>query len=187
MKLTMKEINSRFAITEFFKNVFPTLEDFSNKINYYLKWDYTSDECELVYNIFMLEFGNSNIAYDSRESFARHFLRTLLDCCDVFLARMRATRDLLSMDINDMITEVVNITNTAQNNNNIVDSPLEEIIPFISNQISSKTITNKGVAISRALSMYQRYLIDEFVDNFKKHFVCVYPTDNYIYKGGAHT
>lgn len=177
----MMEINKTFAITEFFKNIFPTLEIFKENVNKYLKWDYDVDDYEYIYKVLFAEFANSNIAYDTNEAFIRHFMFTLADHGELFNRRMTLVHELLSMDMDDLLRESINITNTANNNNNIVESPLSDIIPFISSQITSTGIINKGLAISRALSLYDKYLIEEFIDNFRKHFVCVFGNNMPIY------
>lgn len=181
-KKKMPKINETFAVTEFFKNIFPYADYFIQKASTYLP--ITLDELtniNLIYNILFNEYANCNVAYDTEDAFCRHFFLSLADEADVFIKKMELVDELRRMDINDLMSEMTSIANTAQNNNEIVDSPLSEILPYISMQNTSTSKINKAVAISRAISLYRSQGIREFLDKFRKHFINIHG-EEFVFK-----
>lgn len=178
----MIKINETFALTEFFKNIFPTFETFLQKANKYFPFaldDLTN--INMIYNILFLEFCNCNVAYDTEDSFCRHFFVTLCDEADNFQIKMLMIDELRRMDVNELMDEMTTIANSAQNNNEIIDSPLTEILPYISMQNTSTSKINKAVAISRALTLYRSQGVREFLDKFRKHFVNIHG-EEFVFK-----
>lgn len=141
----------------------------------------TETEQEIVYRLIFNDFCNCSVAFDTPNAFYRHFFLEYWNCCDEFVKRLNVIKQLRNLTLDEFKKEVESITNVANNDNAIVESPLTEIIPYITSQSSSVSRTNSAVAYARAISMYRDNEVNNFLRKFKKLFLQVHGDYGIIY------
>lgn len=171
-----------FKLKELFYNVY----DMEDAIYKYKPFDteYTTEDIQTIYMLIMNMYCNSTVKYDTPTAFYRHFTLTFCNYVDEFLAKYKLIQKLKGLTLEDLKVEMSNITNVANNNNRIVDDPLNEIINFITTQSSSVSKTNDILAINKSLTLYTDNLIFDFLNKFSYLFVDIFPTRCYYYNRG---
>lgn len=169
----------QFTRTFKFKDLLP---DFDSFIYNYKKYapesiDFTSDDIDIktAYNLLFAKYCQSSIAFDMKSDFFRKFYLIFWDEFDFFQNKLKMIKYLRSLPVSDLLTEYETITNVANNNNEVVNSPLNELIPYISTQSSSTSKINKVNAIVRAIQSYRTNEAKYFVDKFKELFLSYFP------------
>lgn len=167
-----------------FKELFPDFIFFIDKKDEYNilgLYNLTYEEIQLCYNILMCNFANSTVKYDTPDSFYRHFFLVFSDKSEEFIAKYNLVRKLKNLTIADLKIEIQNITNVANNNNQVVNNPLSEIIPFITSQSTSQSVSNDLIAINKGLNLYRDNQIYQYLKNFDRLFMDIFGTDYYFY------
>lgn len=177
----------QFTRTFKFKDLLPDFDTFVNKYNSFApeQLNLVGDVMELqtAYNLIFAKYCQSSVAYDRPNDFYRHFYSVMWDEFDYFNEKLKLIKQLRHATPNELLTEYETITNVAANNNEVVDSPLTEIIPYISTQSSSTSKSNKINAIVRGIQAYRSNEGKYFVDKFKNLFLSIFPNYGVLYKG----
>ncbi len=175
--------NNQFAITIFFKNVFPSLDDFKTFVS-----EYTSLEesvlHEYLYKRLMNRYCNENVNYSTIDSFKRNFAITYEDNFKQYEFRKRMIYQMYNLTEAELVEANRQVQNMALNNNEVIDEskdPLDVKVNFISHQNSSKTDQNKMEAYIAAMSSITTLLLNDMLERFRKHFMTVYFNQQYMY------
>mgnify|MGYP001175082829 FL=1 len=189
---------SSFAVTHYFKNIFPDYISFQTFVAEYTNVDKTEDLNAYIYKYLYARYCNSNINYDTIDAFKRHFGITYEDTYEqlkmrknILIAQYNLTLEELSV-INKAINTLTSsgITNNAQNNavTNLVN-PLEELLPYIDNQTSNKFIDNSTAELQNnllnsylnALNKVTDKFLNDYLYKFAKHFMVIVDLQYYNY------
>lgn len=180
------KIMEQFTRTFKFKDLLPDFDSFIYNYRKYAPDDDLNEETapirnmEVAYNLLFNKYCQSSVAFDMQSDFYRNFYLIFWDEFQNFSHKLDLIKFMRSIPVNDLLTEYETITNVANNNNEIVNSPLSEVIPYISTQSSSTSKINKINAIVRALQSYRSNEGKYFVNKFKELFVSFF-TDYGIY------
>ena len=184
-------MTEQFTPTFKFKDLLP---DFDSFIYNYRKFapDNELDEdtapihnIEVAYNLLFAKYCQSSVAFDMKTAFYRSFYLIFWDEFELFSRKLDMIKFMRDIPVNELLTEYETITNVANNNNAVVDSPLNEVIPFISSQSSSSSKINKINAITRAIQNYRSNEGKIFVDKFKGLFLSYFSDFNVYYNRGG--
>lgn len=180
---------SKFSRVLTLKDIFPSYEIFMALWQKYKVADTrcmnSSEESLILYNTIYNYFCNSSTMYDTIDSFCRYFYLDLYNYGDYYFNRNAILDAIQNLDVAKLKRLYQNVTNSAQNNNELTNNPLNDIINFISNQNVSYTDGNEFDAILKKLNTLRMKYVDELIDVFRRHFVYImddpYPLYN-VYK-----
>lgn len=177
----------QFTRTFKFKDLLPDFDTFMLKYNEFIPEllieEHDINDMQTAYNLIFAKYCQSSVAFDRPNDFYRQFYCVIWDEMSYFIAKLHLIKELRHATPNDLLTEYETITNVAANNNEVVDSPLTEIIPYISTQSSSTSKSNKINAIVRGIQAYRSNEGKYFVDKFKNLFLSIFPNYGIWYKG----
>ena len=180
---TMEQYTRTFK----FKDLLPDFDTFINKYNCFApeELEIVGDisEVKVAYNLIFSKYCQSSVAFDRPNDFYQHFFSIFWDEFDYFNEKLKLIKMLRHTTTSELLTEYETITNVASNNNEIVESPLSEVIPYISTQSSSTSKANKIASIVRGIQAYRSNEGKYFVDKFKNLFLSIYPNYGIYYKG----
>lgn len=189
---------SDFAVTFYFKDIFSDFNSFKDYINEYT--DINKDDIlnVYIYKYMYSKYCNSNINYDTIDSFKRHFGITYEDTFEQLKMRRKLidAEYNLTLDEITVITKVVNnfanngLSNNAKNNASIIiTNPLEQVLPYIDYQNTNKSesnslsesVENKFNAYLSALNKITDRFLMEYLYIFSKHFMMIVSPQYYNY------
>lgn len=170
-----------FANTFFFKDIIPTLDDFKEFLTEYTTIDTTDPFNEYCFKFLFNRFCNSNVKYDTQDAFCRHFGITYENVFDQYKIRQDIIRKTYNLTDQDFILARQVIINNSLNDNTPAPNPLDAPLEYISNQNASKETMSKIDGYIHALYKLTDNLLDEFLDEFKKHFITIYSIDLPVY------
>lgn len=177
----------QFTRTFKFKDLLPDFDTFIRKYNEFAPESLNDDSdingMRTAYILIFAKFCQSSVAFDRPNDFYRQFYSILWDEFEYFNSKLILIKQLHRVSPSDLITEYETITNVAANNNEVVDSPLTEVIPYISTQSSSTSKSNKINAIVRGIQAFRSNEGKYFVDKFKNLFLSIFPNYGIWYKG----
>lgn len=176
--------DNEFAVTIFFKNVFPSIDDFKTWLTDYTNLDSTNELHTYIYNKLMQKYANENINYATLESFYRQFAITYEDNYSQYETRKRIINQMYNLSAEDLTIAQEAINNIALNNNEILDSsvdPLDTKVNFISNQSTSRVKQAKLDSYINAIANITSQLLNDYLEKFRKHFMTIYLNPKYMY------
>ncbi len=171
-----------FTVSWKMKDLLPNYDVFLELANEYLPdiADIDIACSNILYNLLWNNFCNCSVAFDTKEDFYRKFYSILWNEADYYLQKLEKIKEIRKMSNAELIKEYTNISNVAANNNKVVNSPLTEIIPYITSQATSTSSSNLLSAIGRAISEYRNNELEYFLDKFNKLFLDLH-SDSVIY------
>lgn len=184
--LTKMSAEETFHTTIQFKDILGTFEEFVEECNNYIITPIVYDidlSQEKIYRALYNNFCNCNIAYDTVDSFLRHFFLTYWDSVEEYSAVFKMIRRIRNLSLDEITSGSISVMNKALNDNAKTDNPLSDIIPYITSQLTSRQYMNKTVAYYQALTSYRNNKLGEFINKFKKHFLFVFEKETDIYRG----
>lgn len=160
-----------------FKDVIPDYDSFIQLFDEYrpAATGATEDDMRFIYRLIYNEYADRTVAFCERCTFYRRFYNILWNELEYFLKKLKIIQYIRNLDYSDMLVEYETIANVANNDNRIVESPLREIIPYITTQTSS---TSKGNILSKLIEASQAYetnVSEYFLVVFEKLFIDIYP------------
>lgn len=177
----------QYTTTFKFKNLLPDFDTFVDKYNCFApeQLELVGDisELKVAYNLIFSKYCQSSVAFDRPNDFYQHFFSIFWNEFDYFNEKLKLIKMLRHTNTSELLTEYETITNVASNNNEILDSPLNNVIPYISTQSSSTSKANKIAAIVRGIQSFRSNEGQYFVDKFKNLFLSIYPNYGIYYKG----
>jgi len=169
----MSEVITGVSPTKYFKYVFMTLEDFTSFLEEYTDVESSDIMNAYCYKYLYARFGNTSIGYYEVASFLRQFGLTYENFFNRFKMQRQIVDSLYDININDLITSQIFISNIANNPNDMPENPLDNALNFVSQQTSSKITSNKLESYFKSLQMISDNLLDEFLEQFRKHFISI--------------
>ena len=100
---------------------------------------------------------------------------------DQYKARQDIIRKTYALSDSDFILARQVIINNSLSDNSLAPNPLDAPLEYISNQNASKETMSKIDGYIHALYKLTDNLLDEFLDEFKKHFITLYSIDIPVY------
>lgn len=177
----------QFTRTFKFKDLLPDFDTFLLKYNEFspeqLNDDANINGMRTAYILIFNKYCQASVAFDRPNNFYRQFYSIWWDEFDYYISKLKLIIELCHVSPSELLTEYETITNVAANNNEVVDSPLTEVIPYISTQSSSTSKANKINAIIRGINAFRSYEGKYFVDKFKNLFLSIFPDYGIWYKG----
>lgn len=176
--------DNEFAVTVFFKNIFPTYDDFKSWLTEYTTLDSNNELNEYLYKKLMQKYANENINYATLEAFKRNFAITYEDNFEQYEVRKRIITQTYNLSAEDLTIAQEAINNIALNNNEILDDakdPLDTKVNFISNQSTSRVKQAKLDSYITAIASITSQLLNDYLEKFRKHFMTVYLNPKYMY------
>lgn len=174
-----------FQTTLQFKNIFPTIEDFTEMEEYYILTpiQYGEDVTRtLLYRALYNKYCNCNIAYDTIDAFCRHFFVTYWDSVEEYSVVLSMIKRIRALSVDDILSGNMSVMNKSINDNAETQNPLSDIIPFISSQMTSRQYMNKTVAFYSALTSYKNNKMYEFLEKFRDHFINIFEKEYDVYR-----
>lgn len=177
----------QFTRTFKFKDLLPDFDTFMMKYNEFapeIRDDGEDiNDMQTAYNLIFAKYCQSSVAFDRPNDFYRHFYSIFWDEFAYFISKLNLIKELRHATPTELLTEYETITNVAANNNEVVYSPLTEIIPYITTQSSTTSKSNKINAIVRGIQAFRSNEGKYFVDKFKNLFLSIFPNYGIWYKG----
>lgn len=177
---------SKFSRVLTLKDIFPSYEIFMALWQKYKVADTrcmnSTEESLILYNTIYNYFCNSSTMYDTIDAFCRYFYLDLYNYGDYYFNRNTILDAIQNLDVAKLKRLYQNVSNSAQNNNELTNNPLNDIINFISNQNVSYTDGNEFDAILKKLNTLRMKYVDELIDVFRRHFVYVMDDPCPLYK-----
>ena len=166
-----------FAYTFLFKDIIPTVDDFKEFLSTYTNVSSVDTFNEYCFKYLYNMYCNSNVKYDTEDAFCRHFGLTYENMFDQFKKRQAIVKKEYNLTDDELAMSRFAIVNNALDDNvhhgddvDLLDKPLD----YISAQNSSKERINLLQAYDEALYKITDNLLDEFIDEFRKHFICLF-------------
>ena len=155
------------------KDLIPNIEVFKELANEHSpeKLTLTDSEMLTLFTALWNNFSNCSVAFDTKHDFYRKFYNILWDEADYYIDKLKKYREIRGLTNDQLIKEYTNISNVANNNNKVVESPLTEIIPYITTQATSTSTSNILGAITRALKEYKNNELKYFLNKFNNLFL----------------
>lgn len=189
MQIVEESQNSRFSRVLTMKDIFSSYEIFMALWEHYKVADIqcmnSEEESKILYNTLYNYFCNSSTIYDTIDAFCRYFYLDIYNYGDYYFNRNTILDAIQNLDVDKLKRLYQNVTNSAQNNNELTNDPLNDIIKFISNQNVSYTDGNEFDAILKKLNTLRMKYVDELIDTFRRHFVFILDDPICLYKGGC--
>lgn len=169
---------NQFAITFYFKDILPDYTAFEDFLTDYTDVD-TSDEDfnKYCFKYLFNRYCNSNVKYDTQDAFCRQFGITYENVYEQFKKRQEIVKKMYALDDDDIMRARFIIANNSLDDNvHLGDNvdPLGKPLDYISQQTASKELINKVEAYDNALRKITDNLLDEFLDEFRKHFISLF-------------
>lgn len=174
-------VSNRFAITFYFKEIYPTLADFIDFITDYTTLDNTDEHHAYLYKMLYNHYANSNIAYDTVDAFNRHFAVTYENIFEQFKFRTDKVKKLYDLADDELNVIQYGIQNVGLNDNSKLENALDNVVPFVSSQTSDKTRANVFVSYLTAVRDIADKYLQDFIDKFRSHFLCIFGIEIPIY------
>lgn len=179
----MNDINQT-ALTFYFKDIFPTNDDFLNYIKEY-EINELTDETDItfanfIYKILFRQFHNSNVQYDTPDAFKTHLANRIEDVFQKYKRQQEIIQKTIQLTDDELTLLGEALANRANNPNTAPDDPRKPI-EFISNQVYSYTTNGKLQAYLTALNNIPTLLIKEFTGNCQSLFKTIIPNTYYIF------
>ncbi len=184
---------SKFNITFYFKDIFPSYSEFTEFLDIY-----TNINSEDVLNAYIFKYlynryCNSNINYDTIDAFLRHMGITYEDTFNQMQLRKNIIDAQYQITVEELTltsralsnTASLNIANNANNNAIVaIENPEDYIIPYINSQVTNNLSNENEMSMHRnklksyfeALDFVTTKYLTKFLNNFNKHFLTVFMT-----------
>lgn len=171
-----------FANTFMFKDIVPNFESFVDFLNTYTSVDSEDIFNNYTYKYIFNRFCNSNVKYDNEDAFCRHFGITYENCYDQYKKRYELINKLYPLTDEELLLTRQVISNNSLNDNvPSANDPLAEPLDYISSQNASRETMSKVDAYIHAVYKITDNLLEDFLDEFKKHFISIYSIDIPVY------
>lgn len=173
-----------FAYTFLFKDIIPDFDTFKEVLAEYTNVNNADTFNEYCFKYLFNMYCNSNVKYDTEDAFCRHFGITYENMYDQFKKRQAIAKKEYNLTDDELAMSRFSIINNALNDNVKVGEnvdPLEKPLDYISAQNSSKDKMNILEAYDNALYKITDNLLDEFLDEFRKHFITLFSCSIPIY------
>ena len=172
------------ALTFYFKEIFPTVEDFTNYLTEYEIVDISNQEnltfASYIYKILFRRYANSNVQYDTIEDFKLDFANILEDNFLKYQQQINLIKQINQLSNEDIIAISTALANTSNNPNTAITDPTQPI-EFISNQAFTIARDNKLQAYLRAIQSIPTQLIDSILMPCVNLFKTILPKTIYVY------
>ena len=145
---------------------------------------YNNDNNIIIYRLIFNKYCQSSVGFDRSCEFKQQFANIIYEEYDYFVSKLDLIKQIRAMTVNEMVKEYETITNVANNDNQVVESPLSQIIPYITTQSSSSSKINKVIALTRALREFRNNEVKYFLDKFKELFIQIIPYNRNYYRRG---
>lgn len=175
-------ISNKFALTFYFKEIFPNFEDFIDFVTEYTTIDNTDEHHAFLYKILYNFYCNSNVAYDTKDAFKRHFAITYQNIFEQFKFRTNKLKKLYELDDEELNVIQYGIQNVGLNDNSKLNNALDNVLEFVSSQTSDKTRANKFASYLTSVRDVADMYMRDFIDNFRQHFLCIFGVEIPIYE-----
>lgn len=173
---------NQFANTFLFKDILPDFSSFSDFIDEYTSVDKTDTFNNYCFKFIFNRFCNSNVKYDTPDAFCRHFGITYENCFDQYKKRYSLINKLYPLTDEELLLTRQVISNNSLNDNVPSESdPLGNPLNYISSQQASRETMSKVDAYIHAVYKITDNLLEDFLDEFKKHFITIYSVDIPVY------
>lgn len=154
------------ALTFYFKEIFPTQNDFITFLNEFQVVDTTVAEnltfANYVYKILFRRYHNSNVQYDTPDDFKCDFANILEDNFAKYQRQISLIQSMQQLTEDEIITIGTALVNQANNPNTKPNDPTQPL-EYISAQAFTLTKDNKLLAYLRAIQSVPTKLIDELL------------------------
>ena len=172
------------ALTFYFKNIYPTFEEFKTFLTNQNIVDLTNSEnltfAQYIYKILFRRFHNSNIQYDTIEDFECDFANVLEDNFLKYKRQVELIKTMQNITDADLVTVSTALANQSNNPNTKVEDPTQPL-EYISAQAFTIAKDNKIQAYLRALSAIPTQLIDAMLLRCVNLFKTIIPKQIFVY------
>lgn len=171
-----------FANTFMFKDIIPDYSSFQEFLTCYTSVDNTDTFNAYTFKYLFNRFCNSNVKYDTEDGFCRHFGITYENCFDQYKKRHSIISNLYPLTNDELLVARQLISNSSLSDNvPVTGDPLVDPLDYISSQNASRETMSKVDAYVHAVYKITDNLLDDFLDEFKKHFISIYSVDIPVY------
>ena len=165
-----------------FKEVIPNINDFLALVHGYTAIESTDPYHAHLYRWLYSKYGNSSIAYDTPEAFYNNFFITYENHFKQYKKRADIIGKIYGLDDNQLLTASQAVSNIALNNNEITKEPLNNIIEYVSEQQTSREISDIFYKLTAVLEALEDNYIEDFLKKFTKHFTRIFANTIIVYK-----
>lgn len=172
------------ALTFYFKEIFPSLEEFQNFLTEFQVVNITNAEnltfANYIYKILFRRYHNSNVQYDTPEDFKCDFANILEDNFAKYQRQISLIQSMQQLTEDEIITIGTALANQANNPNTKPNDPTQPL-EYISAQAFTLTKDNKLLAYLRAIQSVPTQLIDELLLRCVNLFKTILPKTVALY------
>lgn len=178
------------ALTFFFKEIFPTKQDFLTFFTEYdLGIDITVVEnksfAEYLYKILFRRYHNSNVQYDTPEDFKCDLANVVEDIFEKYQAQVKIAQKMTALTDEELLTVSTALANSANNPNTAPGDPTKPL-DYIGAQAFTIAKSGKILGYLQALNSIPTKLIDEFLLSCRGLFKSILPNQIYLYGGRSY-
>lgn len=171
-----------FATTFTFISMYPDFDTF--KTNVLTDIGYSVEPFgNVLYQYLSYEYGNSNFRYDTPEQINRHMMLVTADVFEKYKFRQSLIADMYGLTADDLRIVGENYSTLSENSNTEESDALDALLPFVSSQTGQKIRTGEFAAILTAIRDVTNKFIFEMLDEYRPHFMRIYPVYRYGYQG----
>lgn len=171
-------------LTFFFKTIFPDYQTFKTFLEDFEVYNTTQSVdnafAQYVYKILFRRYHNSNIQFDTIDSFKCEFANILEDSMKKYQKQKQLIDASYDLDNKEIAMLGEAIANQALNPNT-APSDITQPIEFISAQASTFTKDNKLMAYMRAIVSLPSQYIEEMVRKCRPLFKTIIPNEIFIF------
>lgn len=167
-------MDDRFALTMYFKQLFPDLDTFETIAAEYSNIDLTDTTNQTfaayLYDILFKRFHNSNTAAETPEDFYASFFLTFDDIFKKYQEQLDLIDKVYALTDDDILVISEVLTNASSNPNTVPTDPWE-MINYVSAQTRGRNKTNKLVAYMQAIRELPARHTAEILRDFGTMFI----------------
>lgn len=165
-----------------FKELIPNINDFLALVYGYTGTDSADIYHTTLYRWIYQRYANSSIAYNTPEEFFNNFFLTYENHFKQYKKRAEILTKIYGLDDNALLTASQSVQNVALNNNEITKDPLNNIIEYVSEQVTNRNISDIFYKLTAVLNELEDNFIKDFLSKFNKHFTRIFTNTIPIYK-----
>lgn len=180
------------SYTLYFKTIYPDFQSFeedenftrlSNKLKTLYPDKNASDIrllCQESYTLLIRHYRNTEIAFHNIDDFRDLFWEKIEQVYPNYCIRNDYYNRILSLPEKDLLAISTEISNNIDYTNEEVTDPLDEPLTHITAQNSGRRFGSKAERFRQQLYTAQYQLIDDFIKKFKKLFIQLGTSSNYV-------
>lgn len=172
------------AISFYFKEIFPTVQDFETFLTDYDVADISIATnqvfAQYIYKVLFRKFHNSNVQYDTPDDFKCDLANIIEDGFDQWKRQLDLAKKTQALTDDELLELSTSLSNSANNPNTKVDDP-RDFLEYVGAQVSSFANSGKLNGYLNAIRTIPTKLIGKILMDCGRLFKTFIPNQIFIY------